>query len=116
MTNEGQTLQIPAPPVPNNTVVDTVADEELVAGQEGVILVPFHSNPPPNNITWYLTDLDQPLYLNQTYGKYTSEGWMEYVGLGMITYGIFHYFSYSEQDSYKNKDKYSNWLCCSPKS
>lgn len=69
---------VQAPPVPNNTVVDAVADEELVAGQEGVILVPFHSNPPPTNITWYLTDLDEPLYLNQTLGKYTSEGWMEY--------------------------------------
>ena len=68
-----------------------------MAGQEGVILVPFHSNPPPTNITWYLTDLDEPLYLNQTVGKYTSEGWMEYVGLCISTNRIFHYFHFQNR-------------------
>jgi len=69
---------VQAPPVPNNTVIETVSDGELVTGQEGMILIPFHSNPHPTNITWYLTDIDWPLSGNQTIGKYTSEGWIQY--------------------------------------
>ena len=71
--------------MPNNTIVDAVytEDEKLVAGKEGVILVPFHSNPQPENITWYMSDTDQGVwgnnYNNNTYGRYTAEGFEEYV-------------------------------------
>ena len=75
----------PAAPVPNNTIVDAVytEDEKLVAGKEGVILVPFHSNPNPENITWYMSDTDQGVWgnniNNNAYGRYTAEGFEEYV-------------------------------------
>ena len=70
-----------APPVANTTIGETIAEEELVAGNEGVVLVPFHSNPAPTNITWYLSDLEEPLGFNETIGQYTNEGWMKYVRL-----------------------------------
>ena len=100
-----------APPVPNNTVVETQADEDLVAGQEGVILVPFHSNPEPENMTWYLSDLSEPLYLNQTIGKYTSEGWTRYVGQNCEQCNVFIVF-YAEHIIHQDKNHNSVCICC----
>ena len=67
------------PPVTNSSVVTTIAAGDLVAGKAGVILVPFHSNPGPTDITWFLTGVEEPLTFNQTQGRYTNEGWVKYV-------------------------------------
>ena len=73
-----------APPVPDRDVIQTLAEQELKSGQEGLLMVPFHSNPEPRNLTWYLHDLKYPLGLNETNERYTSRGWIRYVSKARV--------------------------------
>ena len=67
--------------MPNPDVIETLAEEELKSGKEGLLMVPFHANPEPRNLTWYLDDLQYPLGLNETSDRYTSRGWIRYVSI-----------------------------------
>jgi len=71
-------IRVKAPPVPNGDVIETLAEEELKSGKEGLLMVPFHANPEPMNLTWYMHDLSYPLGLNDTNDRYTSRGWIRY--------------------------------------
>ena len=73
-----------APPVPDRDVIQTLAEQELKSGQEGLLMVPFHSNPEPRNLTWYLHDLKYPLGLNESNERYTSRGWIRYVSKARV--------------------------------
>ena len=73
-----------APPVPSREAVDTISEGELKSGKEGLLMVPFHANPEPENMTWYLDDLKYPLGLNESSERYTSRGWMRYVSNVLI--------------------------------
>ena len=70
--------------MPNPDVIETLAEEELKSGKEGLLMVPFHANPEPRNLTWYLDDLQYPLGLNETSDRYTSRGWIRYVSIMML--------------------------------
>ena len=43
-------------------------------------MVPFHSNPSPNNITWEISG-EGIIGMNGSIGRFTSLGWEEYVSL-----------------------------------
>ena len=68
-----------APPVPNAEVIETLSEEELKSGKEGLLMVPFHANPDPLNLTWYLDGLTNPLGMNETRDRFSSRGWIQYV-------------------------------------
>ena len=70
--------------MPNGDVIETLAEEELKSGKEGLLMVPFHANPEPMNLTWYMHDLSYPLGLNDTNDRYTSRGWIRYVSINMM--------------------------------
>ena len=50
----------------------------ILVGSEGLLLVPFHSNPGPLNISWYISGVGH-LEENSTAGRFTAEGWEEFV-------------------------------------
>ena len=82
--------------MPNPDVIETLAEEELKSGKEGLLMVPFHANPEPRNLTWYLDDLQYPLGLNETSDRYTSRGWIRYVSIMMLMLFEEKPFLYSE--------------------
>ena len=65
--------------MPSADVIETLAEEELKSGKEGLLMVPFHANPEPSNLTWYLDGLDYPLGINETRDRFSSRGWIRYV-------------------------------------
>ena len=77
-----QTSQITAkgPPAPHNSSIPTISDEELRSGKDGIVLVPFHSNPPPLDMSWYIMDVGN-LSINGSLERFTSLGFVEYVRL-----------------------------------
>ena len=82
--------------MPSADVIETLAEEELKSGKEGLLMVPFHANPEPRNLTWYLDDLQYPLGLNETSDRYTSRGWIRYVSIMMLMLFEEKPFLYSE--------------------
>merc|ERR1711997_910716 len=71
-------IRVRAPPVPNADVIETMSEEELKSGKEGLLMVPFHANPEPSNLTWYLDGLDYPLGMNETRDRFSSRGFIRY--------------------------------------
>jgi len=71
-------MRVLAPPVPSTDVIETLAEEELKSGKEGLLMVPFHANPEPMNLTWYLDGLTNPLGMNETRDRFSSRGWIRY--------------------------------------
>jgi len=71
-------IRVLAPPVPRADVIETLAEEELKSGKEGLLMVPFHANPAPLNLTWYLDGLNSPLGMNETRDRYSSRGFIRY--------------------------------------
>ena len=65
--------------MPSREVVETVSEQQLKSGHSALLMFPFHANPEPTNLTWYINDLKYPLELHQTSGRYTSQGWIRYV-------------------------------------
>jgi len=72
-------ITIQGPPVPSNDEVETITFDQPHSGSEGVLLVPFHSNPVPKNISWEISG-EGRIGKNGTSGRFTSEGWEEYNG------------------------------------
>jgi len=77
------TFTVPAAPVPS-TDPEINPEGTFVAGEQGVLVVHFHSNPEPDQLYWQPWDVSSNLTSNRTnmtvqYGRYTSEGWMDAV-------------------------------------
>jgi hypothetical protein len=58
----------------------------FVEGEEGVVIIYFHSNPAPTGLSWVLEDMAGNLTstetnMTMTVGRYTSEGWKPTVSL-----------------------------------
>jgi hypothetical protein len=58
----------------------------FVEGEEGVVVIYFHSNPAPIRLSWVMQDMDVNLTSTETNmtiaaGRYTSEGWKPTVSL-----------------------------------
>ena len=63
------------PPVPKEGEVYTESHVELKSGEEGQLLVPFHSNPHPTNLSWVITDVGTLDENMKTIGRFHHEGW-----------------------------------------
>ena len=84
--------------MPSADVIETLAEEELKSGKEGLLMVPFHANPEPLNLTWYLDGLDSPLGMNETRDRFSSRGFIRYVSrtLTVLRLMVEEPFLYSE--------------------
>jgi len=68
-------IKVVGPPVPKEDEVYTESEVELKSGEEARLLVPFHSNPHPTNLSWVITDvgtLDESI---RNIGRFYHEGW-----------------------------------------
>jgi len=77
------TFTVPAAPVPS-TDPEINPEGTFVAGEQGVLVIHFHSNPEPEQLLWQPWDVSSNLTStrqNKTvqYGRYESEGWMDAV-------------------------------------
>ena len=63
------------PPVPKEGEVYTESHVELKSGEEAHLLVPFHSNPHPTNLSWVITDVGTLDENMKTIGRFHHEGW-----------------------------------------
>ena len=63
------------PPVPKEDEVHTESEAELRSGEEARLLVPFHSNPHPTNLSWVITDVGTLDENMRTIGRFHHEGW-----------------------------------------
>jgi len=79
--NRGRAFEVTVkgPPAPVNESVLTISDEELRSGKDGLLLVPFHSNPAPLDLSWYIMEVGN-LSMNGTRDRFSSLGWVEYNG------------------------------------
>jgi len=83
------TFVVPAKPVPS-TEDEINPEGSFVAGEEGVLVIHFHSNPGPEELSWYPGDISGNLTSTETNltvqnGRYTSEGWMDAVECVNVT-------------------------------
>ena len=63
------------PPVPKEGEVSTESEVELRSGEEARLLVPFHSNPYPTNLSWVITDVGTLDENMRNIGRFHHEGW-----------------------------------------
>ena len=89
--------------MPSSEEIETIAEEELKSGKEGLLMVPFHANPEPTNLTWYLADLKYPLGLNETSDRFTSRGWQSYVSRRILKLSSTFLPSESQHESEQSK-------------
>jgi len=81
--NINVTFYVRAPPVPSTD--DEINPEgSFEAGEEGVLFIHFHANPPPTRLSWYPADMTGNLTSTETNmtvqaGRYVSEGWVDAV-------------------------------------
>jgi len=87
--NTTVTFNVQAKPVPS-TEDEINPEGSFVAGEEGVLVIHFHSNPGPEELSWYPGDISGNLTSTETNltvqnGRYTSEGWMDAVECVNVT-------------------------------
>ena len=75
-------ITVKGPPAPHNSSIPTISDEELKSGKDGIVLVPFHSNPPPRDMSWYIMEVGN-ISMNGSMDRFTSLGFVEYVSLNI---------------------------------
>ena len=61
--------------MPKEGEVYTESHVELKSGEEAHLLVPFHSNPHPTNLSWVITDVGTLDENMKTIGRFHHEGW-----------------------------------------
>merc|ERR1712110_325193 len=81
--NTNVTFEVQAKPVPS-TEDEINPEGSFIAGEEGVLVIHFHANPGPNELSWYPGDIIGNLTSTGTNltvqtGRYTSEGWKDAV-------------------------------------
>ena len=75
--------------MPKEDEVYTESEVELKSGEEARLLVPFHSNPHPTNLSWVITDVGTLDESDRNIGRFHHEGWNKTV---CILYSILSYF------------------------
>lgn len=68
-------IKVVGPPVPKEGEVSTESEVELKSGEEARLLVPFHSNPYPTNLSWVITDVGTLDENMRNIGRFHHEGW-----------------------------------------
>ena len=84
--------------MPKEDEVYTESEVELKSGEEARLLVPFHSNPHPTNLSWVITDvgtLDESI---KNIGRFHHEGWNKTVCI------LYFHTSYIRRHYAKHKD------------